>query len=190
MFLKRCTRQKDGKPHTYWQLVESYRTPRGPRHRVVAYLGELDKGERRGWGRLALHLDGKAAGRCRQLMLFDDVDTEPDDPVPPYVEVDLKAIRIERTRDFGDIFLALSLWRILGLDEFFSQKLPAGREEVSFSLMASRSTSGLPDLSSRTASCMWRIPGIAEPSWTGCWQSRSRRSMPHAYTVPWMSFCR
>lgn len=30
MFLKRCTRTKDGKPHTYWQLVESYRTVRGP----------------------------------------------------------------------------------------------------------------------------------------------------------------
>ena len=40
MFLKRCTRKKDGKPHTYWQLVESYRTPRGSRHRVVAYLGD------------------------------------------------------------------------------------------------------------------------------------------------------
>jgi transposase len=136
MFLKRCTREKDGKPHTYWQLVESYRTPRGPRHRIVAYLGELDKSERRGWGRLALHLDGKAAGRARQLMLFDDMDTDLDDPVPQYVEVDLKGIRIERTRDFGDIFLALSLWRILGLDEFFNQKIPARREEVSFSLMA------------------------------------------------------
>jgi hypothetical protein len=27
----------------------------------VAYLGELDASEHRGWGRLALHLDGKAA---------------------------------------------------------------------------------------------------------------------------------
>jgi transposase len=136
MFLKRCTRKKDGKPHTYWQLVESYRTARGPRHRVVAYLGELDKTERRGWGRLALHLDGKAAARARQLTLFDHAQTDQADPVPQYVEVDLKEIRVERTRDFGDIFLALSLWRILGLDEFFGQTLPAGREEVSFSLMA------------------------------------------------------
>ena len=65
MFIKRCTRRKNGKPHTYWQLVESYRTPRGPRHRgVVAYLGELDRSERRGWGRLALQLDGKAAAKA------------------------------------------------------------------------------------------------------------------------------
>jgi len=136
MFLKRCTRRKSGKPHTYWQLVESYRTPRGPRHRVVAYLGELDKSERRGWGRLALHLDGKAAAKARQLMLSDDGGSGHDDPVPRYVEVDLKGIRIERTRDFGDVFLGLILWRMLGFDEFFSRRLPAGREEVSFSLMA------------------------------------------------------
>jgi len=36
MFLKRCERRKGGKKHTYWVLVESYRTPRGSRHRVVA----------------------------------------------------------------------------------------------------------------------------------------------------------
>jgi len=136
MFLKRCTRTKDGKPHTYWQLVESYRTPRGPRHRVVAYLGELDKSERHGWGRLALHLDGKAATRARQLTLFEPADTDDDDPVPRYVEVDLEGIRVERTRDFGDVFLGLLLWRMLGFDAFFGRRLPGGREDVSFSLMA------------------------------------------------------
>lgn len=136
MFLKRCARKKNGKPHTYWQLVESYRTPRGPRHRVVAYLGELDASEHRGWGRLALHLDGKAAVKAQQLMLFDTVDTHNNDPVPQYVEVDLKGVRVERTQDFGDVFLALTLWRMLGFDELFSKNLPAGREEVSWSLMA------------------------------------------------------
>lgn len=136
MFLKRCARKKNGKPHTYWQLVESYRTPRGPRHRVVAYLGELNASEHRGWGRLALHLDGKAAVKAQQLMLFDTVDTHDNDPVPQYVEVDLKGVRVERTRDFGDVFLALTLWRMLGFDELFSKNLPVGREEVSWSLMA------------------------------------------------------
>jgi hypothetical protein len=113
MFLKRCARKKDGKPRTYWQLVEPYRTARGPRHRVVVDLGELDKSERRGWGRLALHLDGKAAAKARQLTLFDHAQTDHADPVPQYVEVDLKEIRIERTRDFRDIFLALSLMYLI-----------------------------------------------------------------------------
>jgi len=41
MYVRRCYRQKNGKRHAYWALVESYRTARGPRQRVVAYLGEL-----------------------------------------------------------------------------------------------------------------------------------------------------
>jgi transposase len=102
----------------------------------VAYLGELDASEHRGWGRLALHLDGKAAVKAQQLMLFDTVDTHNNDPVPQYVEVDLKGVRVEQTQDFGDVFLALTLWRMLGFDELFSKNLPAGREEVSWSLMA------------------------------------------------------
>jgi len=39
MYLRRCYRKKDGKRHGYWALVESYRSSRGPRQRVVAYLG-------------------------------------------------------------------------------------------------------------------------------------------------------
>jgi len=41
MFLRRFERRKNGKPHTYWALAESYRTAKGSRQRVVAYLGEL-----------------------------------------------------------------------------------------------------------------------------------------------------
>ena len=49
MFLRRCKRKKNGKQHSYWALVESYRTARGSRQRVVAYLGELRPSERNGW---------------------------------------------------------------------------------------------------------------------------------------------
>ena len=44
MYLRRCYRNKDGKRHGYWALVESYRSSRGPRQRVVAYLGEIESG--------------------------------------------------------------------------------------------------------------------------------------------------
>jgi hypothetical protein len=141
----------------------------------VAYLGELDKSERRGWGRLALHLDGKAAGKARQLMLFDYADTDRDDPVPQYVEVDLKGIRIEQTRDFGDIFLALSLRRILSFDEFFGDtpknELAFWRrfEEVSTAeaifLSEIYRTRSRWELFERIC-CFWAVrigPGAAEP---------------------------
>ncbi len=35
-------RSKDGKDHRYYSLVESVRTSRGPQHRTLAYLGELN----------------------------------------------------------------------------------------------------------------------------------------------------
>ena len=134
MFLKRCSRWKNGKDHVYWQLVESYRTARGSRHRVVAYLGELSKDERKGWARLATTLDGKAAEKARQLGLFEPPPEE--EPVPETIHVRLKGVRVERTRDFGDLYLALTLWRALGFEELFGERLPRGREEVPWDLMA------------------------------------------------------
>jgi len=135
LFLKRCRRRKCGKDHVYWQLVESYRTPRGSRHRVVAYLGELSKSDRRGWARLAAALDGKAASKARQLSLFEP-PCHDDDPVPETVQVKTKGVRVERTRDFGDVYLALCLWRMLGLDDFFERELRGGREEIPWHLTA------------------------------------------------------
>jgi len=48
MFLRRCKRRKNGKQHTYWALVEFYRTAGGSRQRVVAYLGDLKSNEESG----------------------------------------------------------------------------------------------------------------------------------------------
>jgi len=138
MFIKRCTRNKNGKQHAYWQLIESYRTPRGPRHRTVAYLGELSPSEKHGWARLAGHLDGKAARKAQhQLLLFETPEQSGDsEPVPDQVQVNLKSVRVTDTRDFGDVFLGLILWGTLGLDEFFQKALPSGRQEVPWALMA------------------------------------------------------
>ncbi len=132
MFLRRCERFKNGKVHTYWALVESYRTGRGSRQRVVAYLGDLKAREQNGWAHLGRHLDGRERP---QPSLFDPprVD-EPADDEP--VLVKLKGVRLERLRDFGDVWLALGLWRLLGLDVLLEQLMPQGREEVPWPLVA------------------------------------------------------
>jgi transposase len=135
VFLKRCSRKKCGKDHVYWQLVESVWTPRGSRHRVVGYLGELSKSECRGWARLAATLDGKAASKAEQLSLLEP-PCDDDDPVPETIQVKTKGVRVEHTRDFGDVYLALSLWRMLGLDDLFEHEFPEGREKVPWHLMA------------------------------------------------------
>ncbi len=109
MFLRRCERKKNGKQHTYWALVESYRTARGSRQRIVAYIGELKDDEQNGWVQLGRRLDKKSRPRAS---LFDPPHyDDPTDEEP--VEVNLKAVRLERFRDFGDVWLALGLWRLL-----------------------------------------------------------------------------
>ena len=80
MFLRRYTRTKDGKTHTYYALVESVRTESGPRQHVVAYLGELNHDQERRWQRTVVFHNRQ--GEDRQLRLFPDADpiSLPDDP--------------------------------------------------------------------------------------------------------------
>ena len=126
MFLRRFQRRKNGKVHAYWALVESYRTARGSRQRIVSYLGELQESEQSGWAQLTAKLNGQPTS---QRTFFDPPDTNgPCDDEP--VLVHLKGIRLERLRDFGDVWLALGLWRLLGLDTLLAEEMRAGREEV------------------------------------------------------------
>src|SRR5690606_41781524 len=109
MFIRPCYRKKNGKRHAYWALVESYRTERGPRQRVVAYLGQLKDAERRGVKRAA---EGKKKTPYQQLQLFDhNAELEPE-----WVEVDTANVRVENELDFGGPWLALELMRTLHLD--------------------------------------------------------------------------
>jgi Transposase DDE domain len=135
MFLRRFERRKNGKPHSYWALAESYRTAKGSRQRIVAYLGELSDGEQDGWAKLGSHLSGAAQAQRPQLTLFDP----PRRDVPAADEpllVKLSTIRLERLRDFGDVWLAWGLWRMLGLDELLERLIEPGREDVSWGTMA------------------------------------------------------
>jgi len=133
MFLRRYPRRKNGKTHTYWALVESYRTGRGSRQRVVAYLGELKRGQQSGWARLGRKLSGR---KRPQRSLFDPPHY--DDPIDEQepVLVRLKDVALERLRDFGDVWLALGLWRLLELDKLLEKLIPSGREEIPWPTVA------------------------------------------------------
>ena len=124
MYIRRCYRKKDGKRHAYWALVESYRTVRGPRQRVVAWLGAMDEEGRIGVKRCA------EAQSCEQGDLFVEAGE------PEWVEIDLKGVRVERTRRFGGPWLGRTLLRQLDLDRFLEEHLSRGREQVPWPLMA------------------------------------------------------
>ena len=121
MFLRRCERRTSGKRHTARPLVESYRTARGSRQRVVAYLGDLAPSEQDGWAKLGAHLQGDEASRRPERTLFDPPCAR-DAGEEEQVKVRLKDIRLERLRDFGDVWLAWGLWRMLGLDRLLPHK--------------------------------------------------------------------
>jgi transposase len=141
MFLRRYERKKNGKPHTYWALVESYRTAKGSRQRVVAYLGELSAAEQDGWAKLGSHLNGQAPARRPQRSLFDPpCCDQPQDDEPLLVK--LSSIRLEQPRDFGEVWLAWGLWRMLGLDGLLETLIEPGRELVSWPAMAAVLTIG------------------------------------------------
>ncbi len=120
MYLRATTRKKDGKVHRYWRLVESVRIGRRVIQRTVAQLGELDGEGRLKARALARHL----IGAPEQTALFDDGHEHVTVPVR------LKGIRIERARQFGDVYLALALWRGTGLAELCEALLPAGETQV------------------------------------------------------------
>ena len=135
MFLRRCERRKNGKQHTYWALVESYRTAQGSRQRVVSYLGELAAGEEPGWAKLGRHLGGERKRKRPQLSLFDPPPLQEMHDNEP-VLVRLRGVRFERLRAFGDVWLAWGLWRTLGLDELLDRLIESGREEVPWGVVA------------------------------------------------------
>lgn len=130
MFLRRIQREKNGKVHTYWALAESYRTAGGPRQRIVSYLGELKESEQSGWAQLSARLNGHSPPAPS---LFDAPQEVADDEP---VLVKLSGVRLERLRDFGDVWLALWLWRLLGLDKLLAEAIEDGREDVPWPIVA------------------------------------------------------
>jgi len=123
MYLRHTTRRKDGKTHVYWQLVRSVRRGRKVVQETVAHLGELDAQGRARATLLARELTGRG-DEPRQGSLFDVPQSD------EAVKVRLNAVRLERSRGFGAVWLGWLLWRALKLDELLDRLIPAGRESV------------------------------------------------------------
>jgi transposase len=128
MFLRRYTRSKDGKTHTYYALVESVRTAAGPRQQVVAYLGELNHDQERRWQRTIVFHNRQ--GETQQLRLFPDDAAIPLPDDPDIVRIRLRSVGWTNPRNFGDVWLARWLWHTLHLDEIVARHVPQGKHTV------------------------------------------------------------
>ena len=128
MYLRYKRIRKNGKTHTYWVLVRSVRIGGKVRQETVATLGKLDARERR----RARAFADKLTGRRMHPSLFEPMDEFEADAVT----VKLKAVRVERPRRFGDVYVGLTLWHALQLDDAFERLMPEGNEDIRWSTLA------------------------------------------------------
>src|SRR5260370_8403783 len=106
MFLRPHDRKKDGKDHTYWSLVETVRTPDGPRQKTICYLGELNTSAQARWLKTVEVFNDQ--GEAQQLKLFPSQVAPPDD-APQVDRVLLNKVRRERLRPSASRSLASTI---------------------------------------------------------------------------------
>jgi hypothetical protein len=128
MFLRVRKRNKNGKLHRYWSIVENRRVCGGRVvQRQLLYLGELNDTQRAGWVRAIEALE-PATEQAHQLALFpDDVQTLPTLDYP-IVQIRLDRIQLRRPRQWGACWLTCQLWDRLGLDGFWNERLGFSRK--------------------------------------------------------------
>lgn len=128
MFLRSTQRKKNGKTHTYWNIVENKRLDDGRVvQRQVLYLGELNSSQLEAW-RHAIDVIDETTGQTRTLALFPEDRNVVATTDSHTVQVRLSEMRLCRPRQWGACWLAGQLWRELQLDRFWSERLPRNRK--------------------------------------------------------------
>jgi hypothetical protein len=127
MFLRATKRKKDGKEHRYWSVVENLRSSSGSVHqRTLLYLGELNDSQHVAWTK-ALEVFNVDSGQNETRSLFP-ADRTPPPGDTPALSLHLDQYHLSRPRQYGACWLSHELWRQLGLDQFWANKLPVSRE--------------------------------------------------------------
>jgi hypothetical protein len=139
MFIRKVKNKYKGREYFNYQLVESVRTEKGPRHKVVCSLGSLAPRSPEDWLRLSSRIEGALRG---QEDLFD---READDGLPEIifkirngkrrrnkkkaepggavagdqeiVAVKTGSVRTEDHREAGSVHAGHEFWKRLGMGE-------------------------------------------------------------------------
>ena len=134
MHLKTHRRNKDGKEHRYFSVVENRRLRTGKiAQRRVLYLGEINDSQQAAW-RKTLEVFVESEQRFTELSLFPEDREIPSDAVNS-IQIKLDQMELHRPRAWGNCWLGCELWRQLRLDEFWNARLPSQREAVPWELV-------------------------------------------------------
>jgi len=132
MYLKCHTRRKDGKEHRYWSLMEKRRVADGRvLDRPLLYLGEINDVQQAAWTRSIAAFD-PVTQLPQTLALFPADRPLPEHAADYGVQLRLSEFRLLHPRQWGACWLALQLWDLLQLGEFWRPRLPASREGTSW----------------------------------------------------------
>lgn len=126
MFIRKTAKRHNGRSYTTYLLVESVRTPEGPRQKTICSLGDLSPGPRQKWlglvNRVEAALQGQAPLDGPDALVEGIVDrirsAEPrlrrDDDI---VAVHTDQVSLEKAREAGPVHVGHQMWRRLGLGE-------------------------------------------------------------------------
>ncbi len=144
MFVRKSTRRYKGKTYTNYLLVESFRTEKGPRQRVLCSLGDLGARSREDWLKLARRVESALTGK-EELLESGDPEVDevvararasgasaggPPTPPPPgrggqrsspsedgdLVRVHVDRVTTEDHRVAGPVHVGYQFWQRLGFD--------------------------------------------------------------------------
>src|ERR1051325_1148016 len=129
LFLRAHERKKNGKTYTYWSVVESIRTASNKVvQRHVLYLGALTAIQEQSWTQTIQGFDPPSLVHPELAGLAAETSREITPAQAAAIGVHLDQMRLEQPRQWGACWVALKLWHLLGLSEFWAPLLPASRE--------------------------------------------------------------
>ena len=145
MFIRKTVKRHNGRSYSTYLLVESVRTPEGPRQKTICSLGDLSPGPRQKWlglvNRVEAALQGQAPLDGPDPLVEGIVDkirsVEPrlrrDDDI---VAVHTDQVSLEKAREAGPVHVGHQLWRRLGLGEILQHSGLSARARLLSEVMA------------------------------------------------------
>jgi hypothetical protein len=106
-------------------MVENVRAGRRVFQRRALYLGELNDSQRSEWQR-AVEAFGDD-GKPHQLKLFPE-DRAPETDDGQVVRIRMDRLAVRNMRNWGEVWLGMELWDMLGLDGFWKARLEPSRK--------------------------------------------------------------